>query len=71
MHKQPTNANSDMTTKSTVDQHRAKALDTIALVKAQGGDTAECKRIATELKKSVNDAVATSNKVRAIQRDSG
>ena len=60
-----------MATESTVDQHRAKALDTIALVKAQGGDTAECKRIAIELKKSVGDAVSTSNQVRRIPHGSG
>merc|ERR1711865_213912 len=66
MHKQPTNANSDMTTKSTDFDHRAKALDTIALVKAQGGGTEECEAVATELKKAVNGAVTTSNKELAV-----
>ena len=59
-----------MTTKSTDFDHRAKALDTIALVKAQGGGTEECEAVATELKKAVNGAVTTSNKVRATQRGS-
>ena len=45
--------------------HRAKALETIALVNAQGGGTKDCEAAATELKASVNAAVATNNKVRA------
>ena len=59
-----------MVTKPTDFDHRAKALDTIALVKAQGGGTEECEAVATELKKAVNGAVTTSNKVRATQRGS-
>merc|ERR1711957_670239 len=51
-----------MVTKPTDFDHRAKALDTIALVKAQGGGTEECEAVATELKKAVNGAVTTSNK---------
>jgi len=42
--------------------HRAKALETIALVNAQGGGTKDCEAAATELKASVNAAVATNNK---------
>jgi len=57
-----TTTDSNTATKIPDFDHRAKALETIALVKAQGGDTAECEAVATELKKSVNDAVSTSNK---------
>jgi len=56
---QPTN--SDMATKSTDFNHRAKALDTITLIKAKGGGTKECVAAAEELHASVTAYVVVSN----------
>merc|ERR1711957_228306 len=56
---QPTN--SVMATKSTDFNHRAKALDTITLIKAKGGGTEECVAAAEELHASVTAYVVVSN----------